>query len=574
MYSATIEEEALKPKTAGAYYSRQKLLFILAMVLVSVIPLIGISYFTFNFYRSSWLENTSSELATLTESRKQIIELFLADQNDLLSGIVDLYSPEYLSDQSNLEQLFKSWNSSGVITDLGLIDASGAHVSYVGPFRDQLSDKNYAGEVWFSEAMRRGNYTSDIFSGFRGVPHFVVAVADPSKQFILRATVNSDMFNSLLASADVGEGGDAFILNRRGELQTPSRLGSSNAPFMLEGSDGSTQMSQDNDFIYAAAPLKGGDWLLVLQEDTDSTLSQFFSARNSALILIGLAIVLIASVAAVVTISLMNRIKDADSKRTELNNRLLEMERMALVGRLASSVSHEINNPLQIIESQAGWIEELLQDEKPGQLPDAGEYEEAVQKIRTHVQRAKRITHRLLGFSHAGERPVTSTDINTLVQETVSFLESEAASNGINIKQNLAEDLPQTATHPNQLQQVLLNIINNAMDAIGKDGTITVATHRSDAEIITEISDTGPGLGDELRRNVFDPFFTTKNGRNAGLGLSISYSIMQRLHGRIEVANGPRGGAMFSVILPLDGAGMPPQAGEQVETMAKRGEQD
>jgi two-component system NtrC family sensor kinase len=343
---------------------------------------------------------------------------------------------------------------------------------------------------------------------------------------------------------------------------------------MLEGSDGSTQMSQDNDFIYAAAPLKGGDWLLVLQEDTDSTLSQFFSARNSALILIGLAIVLIASVAAVVTISLMNRIKDADSKRTELNNRLLEMERMALVGRLASSVSHEINNPLQIIESQAGWIEELLQDEKPGQLPDAGEYEEAVQKIRTHVQRAKRITHRLLGFSHAGERPVTSTDINTLVQETVSFLESEAASNGINIKQNLAEDLPQTATHPNQLQQVLLNIINNAMDAIGKDGTITVATHRSDAEIITEISDTGPGLGDELRRNVFDPFFTTKNGRNAGLGLSISYSIMQRLHGRIEVANGPRGGAMFSVILPLDGAGMPPQAGEQVETMAKRGEQD
>lgn len=554
MYTATIKEEALKPRSASSYYARQKLLFIAVVVLVSVLPLIGLSVFSFQYYKNSWVEGTSTELAGLADSRKEVIELFLADQNNLLESLMDLYPPEYLSNQANLERVFQAINRSGVITDLGIIDASGVHRSYVGPFGQQLANKNYAETDWFAQVMSQGRYTSDIFTGFRGIPHFVVAVADPSRSFVIRATVNSDMFNSLLDSAEVGPDGDAFILSNEGEPQTPTRLGSTEVPFSLSepaAGDGAS-VHQTEDFIYAASSLKDGEWVLVLKEDVGSSLSEFYSARNRAIVLIGLAILIITSVAAVLSSSIINRIKDADIKRMALNNRVLEMEKMALIGRLASSVSHEINNPLQIIENQAGWIEELLEDEKSDRPHNVDEYRDAAEKIRAHVRRAKAITHRLLGFSRAGAAEPAMTDINLLLEETVSFLETEANNNHIEIKRDLWAGLPQVPTDAAQLQQVFLNILNNAIEAIGREGSITIRTGLANGSVFTEISDTGPGLSEETKRSIFDPFYTTKSGKNAGLGLSISYNIVQRLHGEILARNQEQGGTVFSVSLPVD----------------------
>lgn len=552
MYTATIKKDALNPGSRIAYYLRQKLLFVLVMVLVSVIPLIGISFFSFRYYKSSWVEGTSTELAGLADSRKEMIELFLADQNNLLASLVDIYPPGYLSDQSNLEKVFQAINRSGVITDLGVIDNSGVHRSYVGPFGEQLAGKNYTQAGWFKEVTSRGQYTSDIFSGFRGVPHFIVAVADPSRTVILRATVNSDLFNALLASAEVGPGGDAFILGKNGEPQTPSRLGVLDMPFPIEdGARTQTRVHQTNDFIYATTSLKNGEWVLVLKEDINSSLAEFYVARNRAIILIAIAVLAIASAATLLASSIINRIREADIKRLALNNKVLEMEKMALVGRLASSVSHEINNPLQIIENQAGWINELLDDEKQGQVIDPSEYRKAVGKIRAHVGRAKSITHRLLGFSRGSEIEQMNTDINRLLEETVSFLETEVNQNRIVINRNLQSNLPEVSTDPAQLQQVFLNVINNAIDAIGKDGTITLKTGVANGNVVTEITDTGPGISEATRKHLFDPFFTTKNGKNAGLGLSISYNIMQRLNGDIEAKSGDRGGSIFKVTVPV-----------------------
>lgn len=554
MYTATIEKEALEPRSRSAYYTRQKLIFILVMVLVSVVPLIGISFFSFQYYKNSSIEKTSVELASLTDSRKEIIELFLADQNNYLGDLMNLYPPEYLSDQANLERLFYATNRSGVITDLGVIDQNGTHRAYVGPYRQQLSDKNYAQVDWFSGVMQNGNYTSDIFSGFRGVPHFVVAVANPEKTLILRATVDSDMFNSLLARAEVGQDGDAFILNKKGEAQTPSRRDNLETPFAMEDVSKGTSVYQTEEYIYTATSMNNGTWVLVLKENINNSLTEFYSARNKAVILIVLAIVLITTVASVITSSIINRIRLADQQRTELTNRMRKVEKMALVGRLAAGVSHEINNPLQIIDNQAGWIEELLEDEKQGKQVDSEEYVEAVKKIRTHVKRAKSITHGLLGFSRTAETQRSKTDISKLLDETVSFLENEAANNQIIIEKKLQGSMPATITEPAQLQQVFINIISNAMDAIGSHGSITVATKMSGKNrIIAEFSDTGPGLKEDVQKKIFNPFFTTKDSKNTGLGLSISYNIIQRLGGDIEAKNGELGGSIFTVILPVVG---------------------
>lgn len=554
MYTATIPKEVLEPRTRHAYYTRQQALFILVLTVVSIVPLVGISFFSFNYYRNSSIDRTATELAGLADSRRETIGLFLADQSNMMASLIDLYSPEQLGNQANLENIFQAINRNGVITDLDAIDANGAHRAYVGPFANQLADKNYAAADWFLAVRQEGSYTSDIFSGFRGVPHFVVAVTDPSRSLILRSTVNSDLFNSLLASAEVGPGGDAFILNKKGEAQTPSRLGSLQTPVALADvpADGSTAVFRAEEFIYATTNLKGGDWVLVLKENIDSSLTDFYGARNKAIAIIVLAIVLIVSVATFFGSSFINRIRVADQQRTALNDRMRAAEKMALIGRLAASVSHEINNPLQIIENQAGWISELIEDEQAGRPSDLKEYRDAADKIRTHVRRAKTITHKLLGFSRAGESVSTSTSINHLINETVSFLENEARNQQIELRVNLQRNLPRIMTDPSQLQQVFLNIVNNAIDAIRRDGVITIDTHLTpDNHIVAEFSDTGPGLYEEVQGRIFEPFFTTKDSKGTGLGLSISYDIVQRLGGDIEAKNREQGGSIFTVTLPV-----------------------
>lgn len=552
MYAATIKKDSLEPRSRIAYYQRQKLLLTLIVTMVSVLPLVGISYLSLNYYKDSWIEKTSAELGNLADSRRETIELFLLNQNVRLGSLISLYSPEYLAQQDNLQHVFDASNKTGVMTDLGVIDQTGTHVAYIGPFTEQLAGRNYAQTDWFTEVMRKGNYTSDIFSGFRGVPHFVVAVANPDRTQILRATINSDLFNALLASAELSPGGDAFILNRAGEPQTPSRANDVETPFQLSELPASgTTVIQTDDFIYSATSLNDGNWILVLKEDIDSALTEFFSARNKVIVLVILAILAIVSTATVLISSMVNRIQEADRQRTSLNNRVLESERMALIGRLAASVSHEINNPLQIIEGQAGWIDELLTDEKEESVENLGEYRQAIAKIRTHVNRAKLITHRLLGFSHAGEMVMARTDINQVVGETVSFLEGEANKNGITIFREFQTDLPHIVTDSSQLQQVLLNLVNNAIDAIERDGQITVNTAAvAGGGIVISISDTGPGLSEEVRQRIFAPFFTTKNGKGTGLGLSISFNIIQRLGGDIKADNNEQGGSVFQVFLP------------------------
>ncbi len=154
------------------------------------------------------------------------------------------------------------------------------------------------------------------------------------------------------------------------------------------------------------------------------------------------------------------------------------------------------------------------------------------------------------GWSRWTER----LNINEILDESIDFLENEARYRNIDIQTNYAPDLPLTTTDQAQLQQVFLNIINNAIDAIGKDGEITINTRpiKQNNRISIEISDNGPGIPKEVLQKIFDPFFTTKEvGKGTGLGLSISYSIIEKLGGRIMVASEEGKGTTFTIYLPV-----------------------
>jgi len=557
VHTARIPAEVLAVRPRDAYYARQRRIFALAFVLVAVVPLLALHQNASSFYQDSWLEKTSLELAGMARDRRELVDLFLRSQETALATIVELHGPAELTTE-RLEALFRAMNGStgsSVITDLGVVDRRGDHLAYVGPFRRELAARNYAGAEWFAEVMRAGRYVSDVFPGYRQVPHLVVAVADARREWVLRATVDSAFFNGLVATANVGPGGDAFIVNRRGELQTSSRAGHDRiSPEELARlaalADSGRRSAAGGGSLHAAAWANGGNWLLVLETDVDASLAAYHRARRRNALLIAAAAAAVVLVAVLVTRSMVNRLARAERQRQALTDRVREVEKMALVGRLAASVSHEINNPLQIISEHAALVDELLDDAPaPGAAVD--ELRRSVRKIRDQVRRATAITRRLLGFARAPEADRARVDVSRAVEETIALLEAEAARHRIAIVRDYQPDLAPVVTDATQLQQVFLNVLANAIDAIGEGGEIRVSTRGDGPSLWVQFLDSGPGLSADARERIFDPFFTTKaRGKGTGLGLYVSHAITERLGGDLTAANRPEGGCAFTVRLP------------------------
>ncbi len=251
---------------------------------------------------------------------------------------------------------------------------------------------------------------------------------------------------------------------------------------------------------------------------------------------------------------MMGQLVRMERDKAASDEMVIQSSKMAALGKMAAGIAHEINNPLAVIGEKAGWIKDLLGMEDVARSENLQEMSDAVNKIEYHVVRAKTITHRLLGFARRMEPMAEKININEILEESLEFLKNEARYRSIGIQANYAPDLPLTTTDPTQLQQVFLNIMNNAIDAIGKDGEITINTRNltKNNELSIDISDNGPGMSKEVLQKIFDPFFTTKEvGKGTGLGLSITYSIMEKLGGRIMVASEEGKGTTFTIYLPV-----------------------
>lgn len=227
---------------------------------------------------------------------------------------------------------------------------------------------------------------------------------------------------------------------------------------------------------------------------------------------------------------------------------LVQAEKMASIGRLISSIAHEINNPLTPI---VGYSQRLLEKN------DLGKHEkESLQIIFNSAQRVVRIIEKLLAFSRESLPVRSYEDINSLIEQTLEFREYQYELENVEIVRKLDPGLPKTMLDPGQIQQVLMNLLLNAEQAIAESrssGRIEIETKLKNSSCIEiTISDDGPGIADEIRDKVFDPFFTTKEpGKGTGLGLSVSYGIIKKHGGEIFIQEGVREGAGFVIDLPV-----------------------
>jgi PAS domain S-box-containing protein len=248
--------------------------------------------------------------------------------------------------------------------------------------------------------------------------------------------------------------------------------------------------------------------------------------------------------------------KKLDDETRDIYHQLLQAEKMAALGQTVSGVAHELNNPLATILSSAERLSQRATLEEP--------VRRGLETILSESERAARIVRNLLTFARKRQTTRAMVDLNQVVRETIALRAYEQRVTNITVIEALAAGLPHVFADGHQVQQVLLNLMINAEQAmIGANGrgTLVVRTwHDPDQEsVILEINDDGPGIPDDLQPKIFDPFFTTKEvGKGTGLGLTVAYAIVQEHGGRLHLESRANGGASFCVEMPISGGKLPP----------------
>lgn len=237
--------------------------------------------------------------------------------------------------------------------------------------------------------------------------------------------------------------------------------------------------------------------------------------------------------------------------RARMEQQMIATERLASLGTLATGVAHEINNPLAIIKESAGWMRLILKNPQMADIPRREDFEKAIGKIETAIERARRITHQLLGSVQRQEATVVEVHLPALVAETLELLQREIANRNVSVERETAAEAETIWSDPYQLRQVLINLLSNAVQASADGGRIDVRLKLQGDGIALEIADTGKGIPKENLEKVFEPFFSTKPpGQGTGLGLFVTRGIVEKLGGRITVQSRLGAGACFRVALP------------------------
>jgi two-component system NtrC family sensor kinase len=528
------------------------------ILLVSVLPLLVIAFVNFllffNLNRSIVIEYHANSL----RNHRGAIDAFLDDLTGEMQRITERCTLAELVG-GELERIFPLIQRGGVLTDIGIIDSGGRHLKYVGPF--DLAGKNYYGSEWFSHTVREGVYISDVFLGFRGVPHFVIAVKHSVKDdfWILRATVNSETFSRLVDATRSGRTGETFIVNSQGLYQTKTRfagnlLEASGFPDLKPHEDIRVrEIVQDGKrFLCSTTWLEHPCWLIIFRQQVWDVFSPLRNATAVGMAMCLLGLLGGGLLAVVVARAQVRRIRTADRDTQALTERLVAAGKTAAVGEMSAGLAHEINNPLATIDTLQTWIRDLGSAE-PIPSEDRREILESAAKIGEQVERCKTITQGLLKFARKVESKSEAIDAVALIEELAVILRTRAVVEGSNLEVSL-EPVPRVMGAPSHLQQVIVNLVNNALDAVeGKaDGRVVIRTWHSNGKVCIEVADNGHGVSPEHLSSIFLPFFTTKPvGRGTGLGLSICHGLVQDLRGTISVNTGVGSGTSFLIELPV-----------------------
>ena len=555
-------------------YNKVRNFILVSMIIVPLIPFfLALLVGNHSFSRS--IENMTIEaMERISEDHRQMIESFLDERTHDLELIFNTIDLSDLVQPQTLSSIFQQLQlTSSAFVDLGLFDESGVHKVYHGPY--DLSGKVYRDMPWFQQTINNGVFVSDVFLGYRNVPHFIIAVAkkQEDRTWVIRATVDSQQFNHIVRQIRIGKTGEAYLLNRQGVLQTDRRSGGNlmetpqeRLPLSPEDTLIHTfihQVPGGEPFLYATTWLKDGNWLMVVRQEESDAFSALRSARMPILFILLIGVGCIVAIAFGLTGAIVRKMEHTDSEKALLNQQLIGASRLAEIGEMSTGFAHEINNPLQIISAELSLIkvlqEEMIESRELTTGESYTEVADSMNQIKTQIGRCSRITASILKFGRQAETRSERFDLAAAIPEIVSMVEKKAEVHGIRIKHELPNAPIWINADVSRLQQVILNLLNNAMDAIiehrgSSGGTIKVRLFSGNNGLANiNVSDDGSGIAPDNMEKVFAPFFTTKPvGKGTGLGLSVCFGIVQQMGGKMEVESTVGQGTTFTISLPLE----------------------
>ena len=530
-------------------------------ILVAMVPLLCLGTLGYVFHDTAYRAKTRAILGEQAMNAAQSVNAFLEEKISNLrleagaASISGLTDPERLRDR--LHALQDAYQ--GVFLGLDVMDAAGRVIASTGA-ADQQEER--AGEPWFQQAISRPHFVSSL--AMRRT-HLFIAVRVTSRQsaWLLRAHLDPDQIDDRIRLFHPGGQGGAFFLDRQGApghasgndastVETAALLARQifpeGRPVVLEAPDVRGGIS-----MYGCAPVKSSGAILAIHQPRAEVLQPLVKAR-----LVGLAIIL-AGLAGIVATALAlarrteQRLLKAELNQQHMQRQLVEAGKLAAIGELAAGVAHEINNPLAIMMENAGWIQDLLASDDPQSDENMEEIQTSLQTIATQGHRCREITHKLLSFARKADTTARVVKVNPLLEDIAGFARQKAKYREVEIRLSLDPAAEEVEGSPTELQQIILNLVNNAIDAIDKPGgLVELRSVRENDSVSILVRDNGQGIPAETLPRIFDPFFTTKaEGQGTGLGLAICRDILSKMHGTISVESTPGQGSTFHVRLPL-----------------------
>jgi two-component system NtrC family sensor kinase len=537
-----------EPGNDFPYFRRTWNTVVVALLAAAFVPLIIIGGGMY-FYMSTLLkQKTIESLRVEALELKNTVDQFLAERTQDLKLIAGNIGPAGLRNSDNLQTVFHSLQQQlPCFTDLGVIDERGRHLAYVGPY--DLISKNYRDAQWFKTVMERGVYISDVFLGHRNVPHFVIAVKQDGDEgaWFLRATIDTDYFDRMIAEIAAKSKAQAYLVNRRGIYQSRPPAGADlmgPSPLTdLKAFEG-VAFQEGSDSLLMTVWLEKVPWLCVVQMDRKAAFADLGRIRT-----IGSWVFILAAILMVMTVLLTTNhlVAGLELKRRSihfLDRQLRQSNRLASAMELSFGFFREIKDTLTNIDAAAACIQDPVQPDHPAGIA------ESLAQIRSETARSRASIDKFTRFTRPTEPMIQELNVNDVLDDLMEFLDKELRFSKIGVIRNYSDSIPAIRSDPSELRQVFQNMILNAINAIGNNGEITLTTRRRADDVIVTVADTGPGIAVEHLEKIFEPLFTTQPG-GTGLGLPICADILERLGGRIRVHNSPAGGACFVVTLPI-----------------------
>ncbi len=559
------ESERLNPYYTFADYRQIWGMAIFVLGAAALLPLLIVTLIHYQLIQTSVDSEFVLRTERLTSNARRAVAFFLEERLHALQFTVNEMGYEQLTEPGHLSETLKNLKLGfGGLTDLSVIDHTGSQVGYAGPYN--LEGRNYSGQTWFVESRKKNSYVSETFLGYREVPHIVIAVRatkENGRFFILRATLEAERLIQMLDSYQTGEHMDIFLMSRDGILQTPSKnYGDTFRKVALPIPEYSehtrTTMLQDSalrpvimGYAFISSQIMDTPFIVTVVKRKSGMMEVWSELRNDINWFVTISVAAIVIVITVTSTFLVNKLYQTDRAKAETMAMMEQNNQLASIGRLAAGVAHEINNPLALINETAGYVKDLFQiKEKYAEDPELLENIDAILEA---VERCGTITKQLLGFARKFDMNVRRVNLKNAMTDVLAFHKKEAEYRNITVSLEIPENLPEITTDRGKLQQILVNLVNNAFHAMADGSCLGIKAFPKDAENVEiVISDTGCGISEENMKKIFEPFFTTKSeGNGTGLGLYITFGLVKKLQGRMTVESVENQGTTFMIVLPV-----------------------